>query len=381
MRLINHKTLKYKTLALTIALMFVSGHVIAESSLQPFQIAQTSTAVKQNSEYWMDQGWELQAAGKHEEAIQAFRKAEAMGAGSDEVKFAIAESYRGINRNRDAYNEYEKVLSSNNPENRITACQEMDDLMGASDKSLPDPYFADLSTTIGWQSDGDMGYIDLKGRLGVETAGDLSSQLYLFAAYARDNRSGIVAGLPDEYYTNEAIAGVGFNTDLTEHLSFWAEAGRGRNLLDVAPADKEFNDLRGGFEYSRDYNTDLDCRSNDKYPNRFILKTYADLIYYDRDYDNNSINVDSSTWFSAEVKPGIRVYETPKSTVDAMLLFNTNHNLDNGADNYNQAGVEIKWYPNRRHDYSITATAVETFYMDDVHNFNFILELNHYMDL
>ena len=364
--------MKFKTSVLTVALILMSGATTAELSQDTFQLAQTSAAVKQNADYWMDQGWELQAAEKHEDAIQAFRKAEAMGAGSDEVKFAIAESYRGMNRNRAAYNEYEKVLSSNNSDNRVTACNEMNDLMGVSDKSLPDPYFADLSTTVGWQSEGDMGYIDLKGRLGIQSAGDLSSELYLFATYAKDNRSGIVAGLPDEYYTNEASAGVGFNTALTEDLSLWAEAARVRRLLDVTP--KYVDDLRGGFEYSRDYNTGLDCSSNEKFPNRFILKTYADLIYYDRE------GTAEATWFGAEVQPGIRVYETPKSSVDALLLFGTHHNLDDSTENYNQAGVEVEWYPNRRHDYSITASAIETFYEDDTHDFNFTLELNHYID-
>ena len=63
-----------------------------------------------------------------------------------------------------------------------------------------------------------------------------------------------------------------------------------------------------------------------------------------------------------------------------MLLFNTNHNLDDSSENYNQAGIELEWYPNRRHNYSITATAVETYYKDDEDFFNFILEFNHYMD-
>ena len=372
MQLTYPKTLKYKTSALTIALILVTGSVIAESNRYPLTLAQTSTTVaKQDGKFWIDKGWELHRAKKYEEAIQAWRKGEAMGAGNDDLTFDIGSIYEEMGRFDDAYREVSKLSDSSNYESRVEACEKMNRMKYGLSKTLPKPYFADLSTTVGWQSLEDMAYIDMKGRIGIDSGGERPAQLYLFGKYSGDNRSGIVGGLPKEYYSNEAIVGLGLNKKLlTDHdLYFWVESGRVREYQIVGP-DVYDNDLRGGFEYSRNWNTEYNCRSTEKYPNRFILKTYAELVYYER--------YDQAVWFNVKVRPGIRVYETPKSTVDTMLLFAVNQNLENSADNYNQAGVQIQWYPNRKHNFSISAKAVENFYKKDTHEFHFMIEFSHY---
>lgn len=372
MQFIKPKTIKYNTLALTIALTFVTGAVAAESKQNSIILAQTSTTVaKQDGKYWIDKGWELHREKKYEEAIQAWRKAEAMGAGSEDLTFDIASTYETMERIDEAYREVSKLKDSTNNDSRVEACEKMNNMRYALSKSLPKPYFADLSTTLGWQSIEDMTFFNMKGRLGVGSGGKRPAHLYLFGRYSSDNRSGAVGGFPVEYYTNEAAVGLGVNKKLlTEHdLYIWAEAGRVREFRDPGP-DIYADDLRGGFEYSRSWNTEYNCSSTDKYPNRFILKTFAELVYYNR--------FDEAIWFSAKVRPGLRIYETQKATVDTMLVFAVNQNLDNSADNYNQAGVQIQWRPNREYNYTLSAKALENFYENGTSEFNFIVELSHY---
>ena len=355
--------------------MLASGTAIADSNrdnpgLSYLQLAQASATEKQDGQYWIKKGWEFHSAGKYEQAIQAFRKAEAMGAGSDDLTFDIANTYEEMGRNRDAYWEFNKAKDSKNHTSRATACKRTEDLVWARDKVLPDPYFADLYTNGGWQSIGKTAFLDMRGRIGIERGGDLPTQYYLFGRYTRDNRSGNVGGFPEEYYNNAAIIGIGLQKKvLTNHeMYFKADAGRAKELVDVGRNRYE-NDFRAGFEYYRNWNTDLDCRSTNKFPNRFIMKTYSELTYYSR--------FDHSVWFNAKIRPGLRIYETPKSTVDVFLVFSINANLKENNDNYNEAGLQLEWYPSRSRDFSISAKAVETFFNSGGSDFNFIIEFEH----
>ena len=293
-----------------------------------------------------------------------------MGAGSDELSLDIATIYEDMGHDHDAYWEYSKVKDSNNFETRATACEQMDDLMWARNKSLPSPYFADLNTTAGFQSLADVAYIEMKGRIGVSYD---QVELYLFAMYNRDNQSGIIGGYPEEYFENTAIVGAGLQAQLItdQNLYFFAEAGHAKQLEELGYPDYQ-SDYRAGFFYYQNWNTDYDCRSQDRYPNRFILKTYAELTYYSR--------YDDAVWFNARVRPGIRVYESPQAYVDTYLLLSVNANLDNKDDNYNKAGLGIEWIPDRQRDFSITLEAAETYYETGGSDTSVNLEFEHYIN-
>jgi hypothetical protein len=336
-------------------------------------LAQASTAAQQNGQYWLDKGYEYRSQGKNEEALRAFRKAEALGAGSDELTFDIIDTYSEMNRYQEAYAECKKARNSENYETRVKACQYMEDLKYSQYKVLPEPYFADLSTAIGWQSIGDTAFLDAKGRIGIQQGEELPALYYLFGRVSKDNRSGIVGNFPQEYFESVATLGIGYQKKLLrdQELYFIAEAGRTKSLADVGRKDYE-NDFVAGFEYAWNYNIDYDCRSTDKYPNRFIYYSYGELKYYSR--------FDDAVYLNYEARPGIRVYETFDSTVDTYLVLSVNTNLQQSSDNYYEAGVGAMWVPDRQKDYNFTVKAVQDYFENGDSDFNFLVQFSHYIN-
>lgn len=364
---------KFNTTVLTMTITLMTGTAFAETKHFPFQIAQTSAAIQQNGKYWIEKGWELHRAKKYDEAIQAWRKAEELGAGNDDLTFDIASTLEEMGRYSEAYDEVSKVRDSKNKDTRVEACEKMNRMKWARTKTLPKPYFADLATTIGWQRINDVGYIDMKGRFGITRNGKRPSKYYLFAKYSRDNRSGLVGGFPEEHFENSAVVGLGYEKKLLadESLYFFAEAGRAKELVDLGRDEYE-NDVRAGFEYYKHWYTDYDCHSDDKFPNRFVLKTHADLIYYSR--------YDDSLWFTAKVLPGIRVYEGDRSNVDAYLVFGVSENLRDSDESYHKAGLGIEWVPDRQRNFKVQVEATETYFDSGDSVYNVIVELEHYIN-
>jgi len=365
---------QYITSGLMMVLMLVSVAAAAESSPLPLVLAQASATVKQDGRFWIQKGDELRATGKREEALQAYRKAESMGAGSDKLSFAIADTYTEMNRFREAYWEWRKVSKSQNHENRVEACVQMEWAKHSRFKYLPDPYFADLTTNASWQEIGDVDVstIDMLARAGVVIGKEKPAEYYLYAGYTKDNRSGLVGGIPIEYVDNLARMGVGFRKPLTanHNLSFMAEAGRARDLIDKA-RDRTRNDYRAGFEYYKEWNKDYDCHSINKTPNRFFMGVYSELKYYSI-YDDAVI-------FTLDLVPGIRLIETSKSNVDAFLLFSYNTNLDDSKNTYSEYAIGITWLPDRQYDFTVTARAGEVLYKGGGSDTRVLLELQHYI--
>jgi len=368
----KQKKIQYIGSSLTIALMLVSGVAAAESNPSSLKLAQATAIEKQDGQYWIKKGHELRDAGKHEEAIQAYRKAESLGAGSDDLTFGIAYTYGLMGRKREAYWEYSKVANSENPKNRIIACEEMQTYKHDRNRYLSDPYFADLYTHGGWQTLGDAAFIEMKARYGFYGEGNLAPEYYVYAAVERDNRSGIVGGFPEEIVDNAARFGVGYTKPLTDDYSlyFIAEAGVARDLIDKN-RDRNNDDFRAGLQYFNSWNTEYDCRSTDTTPNRFILSVSSELIYYSR-YDDAVI-------FNLDVRPGIRLIETRQTDVDAFLLLNYNANLENSNNNVTEVGVGVSWVPDRDNNFKITARTGKIYYDDGDSDTNSVIEFQHYI--
>lgn len=374
----KHINLHAIATCVSIAFLCFTNTSLADSTvyqIKPasFLLAQTTASASQDAQSWLNKGYQLRSQGKHQEALTAFRKAESLGAGSERLTIDITDTYLEMGRERDAYYEISKVANSADFETRVKACEYREDLKYSRYRSLPDPYFADLGTTIGWQSIGDTGFIDIRGRFGIESGDDYFSQLYLFASVTDDNRSGFVGGFPEEYFESLASVGVGYLQKVLKNheLYFIAEAARSKELANVGRDDYDSH-FTAGFEYYRDWGTEYDCRSIDHFPFRFILYTYGELKYYSR--------FDDSVFLSYEARPGLRVYETPSDTVDTYLIFSLNVNLENSNDNFYEAGLGATWFPDRQRDYNFTVRAVESYFDDGSSDFNFLVQFEHYIN-
>lgn len=355
------------TLGLTIAFVLAPGVAAAESSPSPLKLAQASAEAKQDGQSWIKKGDQLRSAGKYEEALQAYRKAESLGAGSDELTFTIGDTYEEMGRERDAYWEFSKADNSKNHESRMIACEKMEEFKDARNKYFKDPYFADLSTTVGWQSVGNTAYVDVLARYG-RTIGD-DAEVYAYAGFARDNRSGLVGGFPDDFYENVAKIGVGASKGLTDYVSVFAEAGVSRDLL----THQTLNEFNAGVDYSRDWNMEYDCRSTNTRPNRFILSVNSSLTYSSLENDDDSVD------FEITVRPGIRMVETRTTDVDAFLHLTYGTNLEDNLDTYSELAVGVRWVPNRNYGFAVEGRTGRSFYEQGGSESTSVIELQHYV--
>jgi len=364
----NQNKIQGIALGLAVALVLAPSAVVAESSPSSLKLAQAQVSAKQDGQAWIKKGDQLRSAGKHEEALQAYRKAESLGAGSDDLTFAIADTYNEMGRYRDAYWEFSKADNSTNNESRLIACEGMQETRWARNKYLEDPYFADLSTTVGWQSQGDAAYIDMQARYGRYIGDD--AEIYAYASYAKDNRSGNRGGFPEEFYENVARIGVGASKSLTDHVSVYAEAGVARDLIDQN-RDRYNEDYSVGIDYYRDWNMEYDCRSTDTTPNRFILSIYSGLSYYK--------HVDDGVYFELTARPGIRVIETRRTDVDVFLHLGYADDFRFNDDATSELAVGVRWVPNREVGFAVEARTGRVFFEVDGSESSSVIELQHYV--
>jgi hypothetical protein len=340
--------------------------------VEPILVAQAETPAASGGESWRARGDELLQAGKLEEALQAYRKAEQQGAGDEALTMDIGQIYRQLGRDRDAYWEYYKNRHAKDPELRASACYGMNDLQYAKYKRLPDPYFADLGVYGGWQSIEDAAYLTARGRVGIVQGDTNPTTYYLYAHVGGDNRSGKVGIFPEQYFENVAIFGAGVQKLLLPDLGlrFVAETGWAHDLINL-DRDRNRTDTRVGLEMWHEWNTVRFCESTDRHPYRFVMTAWGELMYYSR-YDN-------ATTFAADLRPGVRVYESDQGAVDVLGIFGVS--FDSKADEsfqYGEAGAGVRWTPDHQSPFRITAKAVQTYDSDGPADPNYVVEFEHY---
>jgi hypothetical protein len=340
--------------------------------VQPIMVAQAETPAADTGAGWRARGDELLQAGQLEEALAAYRRAEEMGAGDELLTMDIAQIYRQLGRDRDAYWEYRKNRNATDPELRASACYGMNDLQWAKDKTLPDPYFADLGVYAGWQSIEDLAYLTARGRVGIIQGDTHPTTYYLFAQAGADNRSGRGGTFPQQYSDNLAIVGVGVQKLLVPELGlrFLAETGWSRDLVNL-DRDRDRSDTRYGLEMWHEWNTVRFCESTDRHPYRFVMTAWGELMHYSR--------YDDATVLAADLRPGVRVYEDPQGAVDVLGIFG--FSFDSKADDsfqYGEAGVGVRWIPDHQSPFRITVKAVQTYDNDGPADPKYGIELDHY---
>lgn len=316
----------------------------------------TAVASAMTGQEWREKGDALLDSGDLQGAVNAYEQAESLGAGDEKLTMEKAQIYRDLDDSKSAYWEYHKNRSAANPEIRQEACMAMNELHWDRHKKLKYPYFADLSASGGYQSISSVSYIDTKFRYGrTFGGGENPPSVYAFFSASGDNRSGLVGGFPQEIYDNVAIAGVGIKKTLNEEwgISIFAEAGYAHDLVNLGRKRGRF-DGRAGIEMYRNWNTDFSCNTGVSKPYRFVNRLSSSLIYYTRYGDTVLLDV--------SLKPGIRVYETPDSFVDAFIYLGGTVDFRNSNSNFGEAGVGIMWQPDRKTDLTISAMATNVFY-------------------
>lgn len=318
---------------------------------------------------WRRLGDTLVRLNRPAEALQAYRRAEALGVRDEAMSFSLGDVLKELERNGEAYREFEKLLSSRNPEHRLTACEQIQYLAPYRFRRLANPYFGDLYLQAGRQSIGSVAYVDAVGRWGVNLRPKERLQAYGFVRFTRDNRSGLVGDFPQEYLDNAAVLGAGLRyqpfEDLPLHLT--AEAGWARDLVDLG-RERTRSDVRAGASYYQEWFTNRECKPGVRHPMRFILSVSAESMFRNRHRD--------TVITTADLRPGIRLMETEFSSLDLSAV--ATFYADSKADHlvaYRQLGAAVTWVPDGRHNLKIVGEALRTNFAvgQDVTNFNLYL--------
>lgn len=318
---------------------------------------------------WRRLGDALVRVNRPEEALQAYRRAQALGVRDETMTVSLGDVLKDLDRNGEAYREFEKLLVSQDPERRLTACEQVQYLAAYRHKRLGKPYFADLYVQGGRQSIGSAAYVDAVARWGVNLLPKEALQAYAFARVTRDNRSGLVGDFPLEYFDNAAVLGAGLRYQPFEEipLQLSAEVGQARDLVDLG-RDRNHSDVRAGASYYQEWFTNRTCKPGVSYPMRFVLTASAESMFRSRYRDTVITTLD--------IRPGIRLVETEFSSLDLSAVAAVY--ADSKADRlvqYRQFGAAITWVPDGRWNLKLVGEALRTNFAvgDDATNFNLYL--------
>ena len=324
---------------------------------------------------WRALGDALVRARRHEDALRAYRRAQELGVKDEALTISIGDVLKDLKREGEAYREFAKVLPSQDPERRLTACQQVNYLAPYRYRQLRRPYFADLWMQAGHQSVGSTTYLDAVARAGVNLMPDERLQVYGVARVARDNRSGLVEGYPLEYFENSAVIGAGLRYQpLAEQpLYLYAEAGWAHDLIDLG-RERNHSDLRAGATYYQEWFTNRSCESGAPlHPMRFVMTLSGESAFRSRYRDTIITTLD--------LRPGVRVYETPFSSVDVLAVAALY--ADSQAERklqYTQFGAAVSWVPDARANLRIVVEALRTNFAQADSATNVNLYLNYAID-
>lgn len=323
---------------------------------------------------WRALGDALVRARRHEDALRAYRRAQSLGVNDEALTVSIGDVLKDLKREGEAYREFEKVQTSQDPDRRLTACQQLNYLAPYRHRQLRRPYFADMWMQAGHQTVGSTSYVDAVARAGVNLMPDERLQAYGVARVARDNRSGLVEGYPREYFDNYASIGAGLRYQpLPERpLYVYAEAGWAHDLIDLG-RERNHSDARVGVSYYDEWNTTRSCESTDRTPMRFVMTFSGDSAFRSRYRDTLITTLD--------VRPGVRVYETARSSVDVSAVAALY--ADSQAERklqYTQLGAAVTWVPDGRNNLRVVAEALRTNFAQADSATNVNLYLNYAFD-
>lgn len=166
--------------------------------------------------------------------------------------------------------------------------------------------FAETYAAPEYNSHWDMAVLPLQARVGVVLADAPVLEGYVGVRLNADSRSGKGPFGPQVFTDNMAQIAAGLRVRPLTGLALFVEGGAAYDLVDRGRT-RWRGDLRGGFVYYNDWN----IAQREGGGIRPVADVYADGIYYSR-YDDNVL-------FTARVRPGLRLAESPRRALDAYL--------------------------------------------------------------
>ncbi len=250
---------------------------------------------------------------ERELALAHFEAALALDPANEQVRMQTAYILDEMGREREAQREFDRVAKeSTNDTVRRQACGAADVLTPLAMRRLPRPYYVDIYTAPDWHDHIDVATLPLRVRGGVAVGPGDRIEVFGQTAILADNRSRLVdqAG-PIIYFDNVMTVGGGASIQpfASIGLTVSAEIGAAYDLFDRLRDPWRF-DARGGIQYYGAWQHASRCPPSLSVPLRPVLEVYGASIYFSR-YENLIT--------SLRLRPGIRVLETERLSLDANL--------------------------------------------------------------
>jgi len=258
-------------------------------------------------------GYLYLARDEREPALTHFEAALALDPANEQVRMQTAYVLDRMGRKREAQQAFDRVAKeSTNDAVRRQACGAAEVLAPLAMKRLPRPYYVDIYTAPDWYSNIDVATLPLRVRGGAAVGPGDRIELFGQTAILADNRStpSDQAG-PIIYFDNVLIVGGGASIRPFPSigLTISTEIGAAYDLVDQLRDPWRF-DMRTGVQYYGTWQYASRCPPALSAPLRPVLEVYGESIYFSR-YDNLIT--------SLRLRPGLRVLETARMSLDANL--------------------------------------------------------------
>jgi tetratricopeptide (TPR) repeat protein len=258
-------------------------------------------------------GYLYLARHERELALANFEAALALEPANEQVLMQTAYLLDGLGRKSEARRLFDRVAqTSTNDAVRRQACGAADVLGPLAMRRLPRPYYVDIYTAPDRHSNIDVATLPLRVRGGVAVGPGDRLELFSQAAILADNRSRpLNQPGPVIYFDNVLTVGGGASIQPFASIGLTAslEVGTAYDLIDRLRDPWRF-DARGGVQYYDTWQYASRCPSTLSVPLRPVLETYGSSFYFSR-YENLIT--------SLRLRPGLRVLETARMSLDANL--------------------------------------------------------------
>lgn len=223
-------------------------------------------------------------------------------------------------------------------------------------KIFPEPYYAEIFANPFYLSRFRMFVEPYVARLGRVVNDKYQWRLYLSWRRTTDNRTDVVAGLPQIFEDNVLIYALGTQVTPfpTVPLIGFAEAGRAKDLV-YRDRPRWRGDFRGGFAYYNEWGRETRYTFSPRLCLKFLGDIYGDAIYFSR-YRN--------LIFTLRFRPGFEVFRS--HTTSLALYLRTYLIQDTEREFFNnliEAGFGARFVPSDRLNLAIRYELNKGYYL------------------
>lgn len=254
------------------------------------------------------------ARNERELALESFEGGLALDPTNEQMRMQTAYLLDAMGRKRDAYRLFDLVAKQSTTDTvRRQACSAADVLAPLAMRRLPGPYYVDVYAAPDWYSNIDVATLPLRLRSGAAVGPGNRIELFGQAAMLSDSRSSAPSPQPGPviYFDNLTLVGGGASVQpfASIGLTVSAELGAAYDLIDQG-RERWRLDTRVGVQYYGTWQHASRCPPGLSVPLRPVLEAYGTSMHFSR-YDNLIT--------SLRLRPGLRVLETARTSLDANL--------------------------------------------------------------